>query len=192
MSFFIMKNTFCRHLKLPLELDSSGLKKIQESYKDINSYFVFDIDVDPNIVNYLKTNFNVDVTHGEVFYTPPKGRLPIHIDVYGDEITKMNWVFGATDSEMVWYKIKDPNKPLNKQLTPIGTPYVLYEIDDCDKIYSDRINKPSIINAAIPHDVINNTDIGRWCISYVLLDFSNAEKLKWEDAVKRFGSVIQP
>jgi len=183
-------NQFCRHLKIPFELDTTELVSIQSSYKDLANPFVFDIQVDPVIVSYLKTNFNIDVTHGEVFYTPPKGQLPIHIDVYGDEITKMNWIYGATDSEMIWYKVKDPNKPLNKQLTPIGTPYVLYNLEDCDKIFSDRIQKPSIINAAIPHGVINPTDIGRWCVSYVLLDGVIMEKLKWNDAVSRFKNII--
>lgn len=186
----MLNNRFCRHLSLPITLDTTELKSIQFGYSDIENYNVFNIDVDKSVVEFLKKEFSIDVTHAEVFYTPPFSNLPIHIDVDGSEIVKMNWVYGAENSKMVWYDLIDESQR-KVMTTNIGTPYVLFDEENCVKIHSDSIDRPSLINAAIPHGITNDTNEGRWAVSYVLLDYVSQEKVTWVDASNRFKNFLK-
>lgn len=187
-----MENIYCKDLKLDFEINLDPLRKIRDGYKDVHQYMIFPYkreDIDSRLLDLI-SSVGLYVSHQEVFYTPPNGKLPIHVDQYNfSNMTKLNWVIGAKGSHMVWWKPK-PGTPLRYYTTPIGTQYLLFEEEEVDEVYRGEIGLGTFINAGVPHSIDNPTDEGRWTLSHCLSFNGTRRMIEWQDAMKLFAKYL--
>jgi len=188
----MMENIYCLDVKLDFTLKVDGLKKIQNEYKNTDGPMIFGYPyeyIDPKLTDFLN-GIGLFISHPEVFYTPPGGKLPIHVDECGlCGVCKLNWIFGADGSEMVWWKPKDAEKK-TYYTTPIGTKYLLYTEDECDEIYRSQVHQPSLVNVGIPHSIDNHTNEGRWCLSHNLSSKKTLRLIEWQEALEKFKNNL--
>jgi hypothetical protein len=126
----------------------------------------------------------------ESFKRGPKNKSRIHIDTFtaNNEFVKINWIYGGKNSFMNWYYPKSPEAGI-KKLTIANTEYIEYLPRDVDLIAThDTQNKTYIIQAGIPHEVINPEEI-RYCICCVLRD-KFGKKLTMHETKKLLATYI--
>ena len=188
-----MKNMYVTELELPFEIDLSPAYKVIEGYKNVNQYYIFTYDkswLDAKLVKFID-DMGCYISHQEMFYTPPHGKLPIHVDQEQfSNMAKINWIIGAEGSHMVWWKPKDPTK-LNKFTTPIGTEYMMFTEDMVDEEYRFPVRKSTFINAGLPHSIDNQTDEGRWCLSHCISIKRHLENIQMEQVHQIFKDYIK-
>jgi hypothetical protein len=118
------------------------------------------------------------IRYSEIFYTKARGSLFIHSD-HLDPIDscKINWVYDQGPTAMRWFRVKE-GKELKLQENTIGGFYYACDNDD-DYILDEehRVGKGTLLNVGTPHDVINNTDYPRWCVSIVLQKKESEKRL---------------
>jgi hypothetical protein len=142
----------------------------------------------------------------EAFYTKPNGgRVPLHSDTSympgTNDICKLNFTWGSTDSTTQWYKIKDESK-LNKYylngenantkfreagiVPDIDIEYVLFaDHEDADLVYEAVIDRPSLLNISQLHSTWNPSPTEhRWTLCFTLLE--NGELLTVQRALEIF------
>ena len=127
-------------------------------------------DLHPNFLEIIsKTNLTINLV--EAFKTNPNNNTwPIHIDVVEgvvlNDLPKLNCIFGSVQSPMIWYKEK--NKKLKtKKTTPTGTEYLEFAIDELEEVARTNIEKTSLVQAGVPHTVINTSNKSRYCVSII-------------------------
>lgn len=134
-------------------------------------YQVSNSDINPEVISILNSK-GFGVHSIEIFKTCSENkRWVVHIDGYPEwyekqyegDLGKINWVYGNLDCDMKWFKERE-KKPRETRYNDIG-PYVVFEDEDVDEIASFNIGKASIVQAGIPHTVINNTGEDRYCVS---------------------------
>jgi hypothetical protein len=149
------------------------------------------VNVDPAVIspywyNLMERN-NLILRRVELFYGPPDTpyTLGIHIDNgYGDR-SKINWVFGGEGCTMHWYKaIAHSQKEVG--ITPVHSQYTLYEPSEVKLIHTNTIKNPSLIQAGIPHNIVNPGH-ERWCYSMVIEDPATNDNATFGRVKKIFG-----
>jgi len=177
-------NNFCKKLK-DIHIDLTNFNRLRSSPP--NSIEIINYpNIDKNLIALLK-RLNVYVSRAEVFYIPANNNLPIHIDLDKfSNIVKLNWVFG--EGNMVWWKPNSENYRCHT--TPIGTKYLLFQENECTEIYREKIGFPSLVNVGIPHSVINNSNLPRWCISHNIHSISTKKQLEWDEANNMLQSLF--
>ena len=166
-----MSNKFCINLNLNINpLDTDIL------YQDLcrnpaGSEFEFAQQtagipttvLNPDLVALLD-NLNLHVIWIDTFYNYSYQTSKIHTDAVVGDCVKMNFVYGGTDSLMLWYKT-DIVKPVefNK-----GTGYVPYREDEVTLLHLQQVGFPSIIQAGVPHNIKNFAE-PRFCLSLFLV-----------------------
>ena len=165
-------NQYLCKLKFDFKLSLDGVKKIRDNYKDLHQYMMFTYpkEYESPELHALMDSLGLFISHHEIFYTPPRGKLPIHVDHHkfsfqSPNMAKINWILDCTGGDMVWWEPK-PGSPLKYHKTPIGTEYLMYEEDQVTEVYRAEIGESTFINAGVPHSIHNNTDVGRWCLSH--------------------------
>ena len=164
-------SAFCIHLNDDTPLFSSGYT--HPTFSDRKH-----ITVDIGLVNsYWKQRLldhDLELLVLELFYGPPNCpyTLGIHTDAGNvgsiSDFGKINWMFGGEGSTMHWYKIIQRRE--KEQLkTPVGSEYNLFESDEVQMIHSNVIKNPSIVQAGIPHNIIN-FEKERWSYSMKIKD----------------------
>ena len=127
-------------------------------------------DLNPKFITLLESK-DLHVIHAEVFKTNYANQSwPIHIDAdngVGD-VPKINWIYGNQECPMIWYKEKDPTNRTAQKTTATGTGYYTFDPGIVEEIGRTFIKTPTIIQAGIPHTVINQSGKTRWCVSVVL------------------------
>jgi hypothetical protein len=134
--------------------------------------------IEPKLLDFLKTKGIVITTissfydvYGDI-YQPG----PIHSDLHGTgDMSKLIWVWGE-HHEMSWYKYK-ANIPVDADIMEnsdapenVIRKYTVFERYKLDKIYSNKIGLPSLIQVGIPHQMITFGGIRR-SLTMVLHDF---------------------
>lgn len=146
-------------------------------------------DLHPNFLKILNDK-DLTVIHAEVFKTNfLNNSWPIHIDAdnkLGD-VPKINWVYGNRECPMIWYKLKN-NIRSEQKITATGTGYHDFDPDTVEEIDRTFIQTPSIIQAGVPHTVINSSNKNRWCVSIVLS--KGNDLLTFEQLVNEFKEYI--
>jgi hypothetical protein len=146
--------------------------------------------IDARIHGWLAI-LGVGIHHAEIFYTAPRWSTAIHADgAKLDEHTKLNWVYGATGSRMCWYRDNKNGLGYTKATTRIGTEYYRWDPANCTEVWSCEIGQPSLVNVGGPHNVVNDTDDGRWCMSLVLKDRRTNELVQWDQAIGIFNPFV--
>ena len=137
------------------------------SVNDLHKDFV-------DIVNQL----GLTVEHVHVFKTNPFNKSwTVHRDWFLDskggenliDIPKLNWIYGDNTTVMTWYQtnngIDNPIKVNSVNSEDINASYYKYNSNDVHKIDQTVIAQSSIIQAGVPHDVMNSSGKNRWCVS---------------------------
>lgn len=203
----MIENIYHRYLKLPLSYpkperfnhpsDTYSVilehEKIYEPFKNFVSSFGLTIS------NVL-----------EGFYTQPNGgRVPLHADTSTlpgvNDICKLNFTWGPSESTTQWYKIKDISKikkhcindnDANKKFYEAGIvpdidiEYVLFaDRDDADLVYEAVIDQPSLLNISQLHSTWNPSSTEhRWTLCFTLLE--NRQLLSFQRATEIFKDYI--
>lgn len=184
-----MNNQYCLDLDLGFVADHSFIQTL--SIDDMPEYGFKQFRVEKSLIDSRVTSFldskGIGISHAEVFYTLPGKVIPIHVDTFAiSNCCKLNFVYGATQSLMQWWKLKDSAAMPAVSVTPIGTEYLRFNKDDCDLVWQTTVGCPSLVNAGQPHSVLNCTDQTRKTLSLVLFDKKTQHLLKWDDAVEIF------
>jgi hypothetical protein len=186
-----MKNTFCLDLVLPVTIDLSEFNRIKSTDIDCTIINHFNLSPDKNLNKFLK-KYSLEICHSEVFYTPPYTKtVGIHID--SENIasqTKINYVFGASGSRMQWFTPKDSTIVPALKKTVIDSYYYHYNDDQCDLIYSAKVEQPSMVEVGVAHDVVNNTNDPRWCLSFMMYDPYQKIRPSWADVHERLREFV--
>jgi hypothetical protein len=89
---------------------------------------------------------------------------------------------------MRWFKLSE-GAELKLQNNFIGGHY--YSADRDDQYILDcqhRIQQPTLVNAAVPHDVINDSDFDRWAVSLVFTRKDKNKRIGYND----FRKILEP
>lgn len=137
----------------------------------------------------LLDSINCDVLEAEVFYTAPFSILPWHIDMNPPaDNTKLNFVWGNANHKMRFGEIADYSTLSTTSTTQAGSQYV--EFNDSQVIPKEIVclYKPALINSGRPHNIVNWSPEGRWCLSVILTHNNN--RILFDDAVKMFSEYV--
>jgi len=143
-------------------------------------------DLSNEFLDWCKS-LNCQIWYSEIFYTPPGGSIFKHSDyLQPADCCKINWVYNEGDSYMRWFIIKE-GAELKLRKNEIGGEYLACDSDD-DYIlkYQHKIGKPTLVNAAEPHDVINPSIFPRWAVSIVFREIGQ----DWRIGYKRFREIL--
>ncbi len=136
----------------------------------------------------------------EVFYTPAMGgALPIHSDsgpICNN--TKLNFTWGPKSSVTRWWKIKDI-KFLQIIEAPFKYPFIVSDFGtdlvgtaeekDCDQVFEQVIDRPSLMNVGQLHSTYNPGNEARYTLSFTLLNADNTN-VTFEKSCEIFSKVI--
>jgi len=143
-------------------------------------------DLNPKFLTLLESK-NLRFASAQVFKTNffhPD--WPIHVDAdngHGD-FPKINWVYGNQECPMIWYKEKDPTQPKVEEIMAAGTGYYRIDPNGVEELDRTFVKTPTIIQAGVPHTVINDSGKARWCVSIVLM--KDDHLLTFDELVKEF------
>ena len=184
-----MLNIFCVDLDLPVTIDLYDFNRILHTDFDPTIGHHFHLAVDKNLNEFLK-KYKLEIGHSELFYTPPNTTSEIHIDQDTTSKCKINYTFCANGSKMQWFKIKDSATAPLFNKTEVDTVSLCYKNDQCDLIYSSEVKKPSMVEVGTAHNIVNNTNEPRWCLSYMLWDSDRNVLPTWTEASKKLRNFI--
>jgi hypothetical protein len=141
-------------------------------------------DINPDLISFLAT-LKITIAWAELFYTEPFAFTGIHIDNFGGDYTKLNYIFGGRNSYMCWWKPK-LNAPMNRCKTIVDTNYIGFKPEEVDLIDQQPVKFPSIVQVGIPHN-IQNFEEPRYCLSLVLL---NSTRLTMAKSIELFKQYL--
>ena len=120
----------------------------------------------------------------------PYSKTHIHIDAGGTDISKINWIFGGSDSSNQWYQIKS-EKSGTASNTTANTGSTRFDINDVEKIlYTHPAGpNPFIFQAAIPHKAVLGKE-RRCCISILPKWKSNNKRLTYSECTNLLQSYL--
>jgi hypothetical protein len=122
------------------------------------------------------------IGHFSALVCAPVGGLPLHIDYKGHvDFPKINWVYGSGKVRF----FKTDTIPSVMLKTDLNLPYQCFDSYENSTLIEEYQGSGTIlINAAIPHDVVDVTDY-RHCFSLTPLK-RRGRLLTWEEAVEIF------
>ena len=174
-----MENIFCKHLNLDFDINLSIIDQFKNNVIDRHKTFRIAI-VDNNLQNFLKP-LNVVTRSPACFYTPPRAdRGNHHIDSNQfDNMVKLNYVVNGQNTVMQWFKFNGSEEHIIRNKNKVGGGYLAFKPEGCELIWEEELKSPCLVNAGIPHNVMNRSDRGRWSVSYALFDL-NTVNLQWD------------
>ena len=176
---------YCKPLNLNLQVVAN-----QSILEDFKKQYMSFIDANnvlhPDFKEFLKSK-NVYAHHVEAFYSPPNFEQPIHIDDQGGDYTKINFVWGGTDSIMHWYTPKE-GLTIEPKVTPIDTKYFGFEKDEVNLLESAVVHSPSLIQVGIPHNITNPNE-HRLCVSVVICH-NDESRITMQEASSIFSEYL--
>ena len=151
-----------------------------------NHIAVIDKDklINEKIFHFFES-LNLKISFVETFYKTPEASGSIHTDSVGGDYVKLNWIFGAGDSEMCWYRPKAglEKKPL---FTDTNTRYLSYSQDEVEEITRIKLKNPTLVQVGIPHNIVNVTE-DRYCVSII---FENGKRPSMQESIEIFKDYI--
>lgn len=190
----MMDNNFCfpfdHNFKIPNSISEIYAGKPYPSHTSVDKQLF-----DSKIFDWLRLE-NIEVSWCETHYKPA---LPafiknskygtIHAD--GDKIdnkSKINFVFGGTGSEMVWYKLNDESK-IQKHFTGLQTESVRpSDLSTITEVH--RCNfKTALCNVGQLHSVENPVE-ERACIQFIIRDSITQQRIDFLDAKERIKRLL--
>ena len=177
---YSMQNIYHARLKLPVNFQVEDLTTTDR----ISHYTTQHQD----LKNLLQA-VGIRIQQAQRFYTPPGGIVPPHADgEYENNHTKLNYVFGGRNSQMIWHSLRD-GCTAKKMLTPVRTKYLYAPPEDLIPVFSANVGFPSLVNAGQFHSVLNG-DEPRICYSFVLTYIKKSDRICWQHALERLKPYI--
>lgn len=190
-----MDNNFC----FPFDHNFTIPNSIREIYAEKPYPLQTKVDkalFDSKIYDWLSCA-NIEVSWCEAHYKPA---LPafiknskygtVHAD--GDEIdnkSKINFVFGGTGSEMVWYKLNDESK-IQKHFTGLQTASVRpIDLSTVTEVHRCGF-KTALCNVGQLHSVENPNE-ERACIQFIIRDSNTHRRIEFIDARARIKELLK-
>lgn len=172
---------YCKPITIPYDpiLDTKIITNIQRQHVKFTVS-----QLNPKFIEYLKS-LNIHISFVEVFYIKPNTTTDIHLDASPGDITKINYIYGGENSQMIWYVPNNSNGG-EKKITCINSSYVSFTENEVTPIYADNLNSPSIVQVGIPHNIINGNQI-RHCLSMVITE--NYKRITMARAIELFSSI---
>ena len=105
-------------------------------------------------------------THPHIFCGFPHEQCIIHMDgVDRVESAAINWVYSldSSKSEMIWYDALEDGTI--EVLEKTKREHIYWTASQVKEIERYSIHSPTLVRTNIPHNVINNADTPRWCLS---------------------------
>jgi hypothetical protein len=182
-----------------------------------NFYYDLDLDItwvlrDPSYLNSLDTKgesawhwridkdlliadifvwldrYNLTTNWAEIFYTAGRSNIFLHVDeISPANICKLNWVYDQGDTVMNWYNLK-PGARISKMNNFVGGTYYGCDWSEVEHAAAHKIKRPTLVNAGVPHDVRNNSDYPRWCVSLALSDKTSQLRISFDEVLHRLTS----
>lgn len=144
------------------------------------------LHLNPKVIEIVN-EVGLRIGQSELFYSTPDMVSLIHRDTPGADISKINWVYQGEQSVMAWYDT-DPNKIMTG---PTGNTYKSYTIEESTLLHTSEIHSPSLVQAAIAHNVINSSE-PRWAVSLMLFYKDKFGQCSYSDALERLKDYILP
>ena len=130
---------------------------------------------------------NLKINNCHIFCGPPNHNSIIHSD--GPPNTTqigINWVLTGLESYMVWYKTTISEQATKTNFS--NSEYRQWSDSEVEEVERCQILGPTLINAAEPHRIINNSNKHRWTIS---LRFQSLTFSTWQETVEFFKPWIK-
>lgn len=135
-----------------------------------------------SIVENWINSLGLTIGHFSALICAPNGGIPLHKD-YKDatEFPKINWVYGS--GTIRFFKTNITPSAVLK--TDLNLPYEYFDSYDNSILVEEyHGNGTMLLNAAIPHDVVDVRDY-RYCFSLTPLK-RRGRLLSWQEAVEIF------
>jgi hypothetical protein len=182
----MIENIFCKKLNLPIPFKttkpiSSYKKYVRESHfdpLDANQTFLEWID---NLNLYL-ADCRVFNALPFVWYDPHKDisieseALKRHVDCI-----KINIIFNANGSKMIWYKLKQGAVPFFIK-NRVGEMIKVYPYKIIDPVYEANTDDPAILINGMEIHTLQNGDTHRMCFSMPLYNKMTKKRISWDEA----------
>ena len=179
---------YCQNINLKLNPLADGI-----TIDDLpnNFWTMLSLDYLSYDLKKLFVNLNLSLKIAGLFVQKGYVETTIHIDGPNiSDVAKINWSFGNNVHSMNWYNIKhgvagnisnrkSPDEKIKSR------EYVSISKDQVELIHSQAVGHPSIVQAGIPHNIINYSG-NRKCLAIVLFD-NNGIPLTMEQAVNLFN-----
>jgi hypothetical protein len=189
----INMNTYCAEINIPIQplvefdvYDPNRIRRTQPCYPNLE-YISSDM-LNPELVDYL-SNRNLEVSQVDIFYCEPGHAHPIHVDqpyvknFIEDDYVRINWIYGGSDSEMIWYRLKDPaNKPPADRM--------FYNKDHMEKIYSQNIQGTQIVQIGVPHTVKAGSERRYAICCHIVYKNCPSSRVTMSEALAVFQDII--
>lgn len=155
-------------------------------------------NVNPKFLDWLDSLGLYISDDSRLFHAGPSIKYDLHKDVGTEhennpdfqDCVKLNIIYDAVDSKMMWYKLKDNNTIITDNYNYLGEGCNAYTEDGCDMVFETPVLGPvDLINGSEIHTLYNPTG-HRWCYSFVLYNKSTNKRLNWKDIPKKFGDLI--
>ena len=199
----VMGTTYNHRLQLPLDVDMYAQTRPMINYSKLNLLFhkTALLHLLPSELHNFLERQGVATKVCETFYTPPFMHQFIHRDTGDyqrqgtggehklkerkDELlsyqAKLNWCydeFGGTTfndvPSMAWWATEEESADYK------------YRPEQCTLLEKAVIYQPSLVRIDVPHSALNDTHLGRWCISLTLGKVGGGPLL-WNEAEKAFS-----
>lgn len=176
---------YCQRLQFPFEIETPGFPG-----ESIDHYSYDYNQLDPRLLDFLK-QVDIYITYAEVFYSRPQTRIPIHQDAPNlNCYTKLNICQSSLKSFMNWYSVIPECKKQDTKVHTLNRPYIEYTPEEVVLEHTECIHGVYLVNAGVPHDSTNFTNMPRYTLSLGLNDSKITDELSFEQAVNRLKSVI--
>lgn len=176
---------YCKKLQFPFEIETPGFPG-----ESITHYSYDYTQIDSRLLKFLE-QVNIYITYAEIFYSPPQTRIPIHQDAPNLKCyTKLNICQSSLKSYMNWYSVKPGYNKQNTKVHTLHRPYIEYSLDEVTLEHTECIHGVYLVNAGIPHDSTNFTNIPRYTLSLGLNDSKLTDELDFLEAVDRLKSIV--
>jgi hypothetical protein len=175
-------NKFCTNLNIKL----TPLKKEISLYGTTIHQRIPNSELNPLLLEFFRAR-RLGVQLAEMFYNPPHNISTIHIDSFGGDYSKINFVWGGGASVMNWYSINQNGVP-SRRTTGIGTKSVCFLENEVELLHSQAVHSPSIVQVGVPHNITNG-DAPRWCLSIVPVKV-NGSRLTFDETTKIFKNLL--
>jgi hypothetical protein len=157
----INMNTYCAEINIPIQpllnfdvYDPWRARRTMAGYANLE--YISLERLNPELVDYLSKR-NLQVSQVDILYCEPGQSHAIHVDqpyvenfIEGDYV-RINWIYGGSDSKMIWYRLKDPaNKPPSNRM--------IYNKDHVEEIYSQTVLGTQIVQIGVPHTVMAGSE----------------------------------
>lgn len=168
--------------------------KILENLPDLTPNFNFEIKSTQTYTNCQIDKFTYSIVedwvkslgliigHFSALICAPGGGIPLHIDYKGiEDFPKINWVYGG--GKIRFFKIDiEPTITLK---TDLNLPYQYFDSYNSSTLIEEyQGNGKMLLNASIPHDVVDVLDY-RYCFSLTPLK-RRGRLLSWVEAAEIF------